>query len=211
MKQFPDKYFDLAISDPPYFKGVAKQNFYGSDICKAGVKRKKYKTIESWDDNIPDEKYFNELIRVSKDQIIWGINYFKFIHCSGRIIWDKLNDHSTFSKCEIASCSLIDSVQQFRYKWNGFLQENMKNKEEKIHPTQKPVALYSFLFKNYAKPGFKILDTHLGSGSSRIAAFYAGLDFVGFEIDEEYFKMQEQKFILTTGNSIDFFQTDRDT
>ena len=192
MKQFPDNYFDLAIVDPPYFKGVANKNFYGADISKTGVKRLS-SSSNKWDINIPDINYYIELKRISKHQIIWGCNYYDFHQPCGRIIWDKKNDTSTFSNCEIASTDLINSVKIFRYKWNGMLQENMRNKEVRIHPTQKPIALYTWLLNNYAKQGDKILDTHVGSASSLIACHKSGFDYVGFELDREYFDMATKR------------------
>lgn len=195
MAETPDKFYDLCICDPPYFKGVASVGFYGEKISKTGVKRGDYKSIEYWDKNIPGQEYFAELYRISKHQIVWGINYYEgFALNSGRIIWDKVNDDSSFSKAEIASCSFHDSVQMFRYMWNGMLQGDMKNKEKRIHPTQKPVALYKWLIQNYAKPGDKILDTHVGSGSIRIACDELGYEFTGYEIDEDYWKAQEKRF-----------------
>lgn len=120
MKEFPDKYFDIAIVDPPYFKGVEKSNYFGKDVSSTNVKRLSQHS-DHW--NIPDENYFNELFRVSKQQIIWGCNYFDYKYpSSGRLIWDNVNDSSTFSNCEIAYCSLIDHVKIFRYMWNGMLQ-----------------------------------------------------------------------------------------
>lgn len=162
-----------------------------------------YKQSEVW--QVPDERYFDELRRVSKQQIIWGVNYFNYSFSPGRVVWDKCNGASSFSDCEIAYCSLHDSVRLYRYMWNGmcqgksitegYIMQGDKSKNEKrIHPTQKPVALYAWLYQQYAKPGDKILDTHLGSGSSRIAAWKLGLDFVGFEIDKYYFDLQEQRF-----------------
>ena len=192
MKQIPDKYFELSIVDPPYFKGVANKNFYGSDVSTTGVKRLCSES-DNWDKNIPGIDYYEELKRVSKHQIIWGCNYYNFIQPVGRIVWDKKNDDSTFSNCELASISLIDSVKIFRYMWNGMLQENMKNKERRIHPTQKPVALYKWLLMNYAKQGDKIIDTHVGSASSFIAAYDMGYDILGFEIDKDYFDMANKR------------------
>ena len=192
MKQFPDKFFDLAVVDPPYFEGYAKKNYTGNDISTSGVKRQTSK-IKHWE--IPNEAYFNELFRVSKNQIIWGCNYYaKHIPHFGRIVWDKQNESSTFSKCEIASHSFGVIVEKFTFMWNGMLQKNMKNKEARIHPTQKPVALYDWIFQNYAKPNDKILDTHLGSGSSRIAAHKNNLPFWACELDPEYFEAQEKRF-----------------
>lgn len=205
MKQYPDKYFDLAICDPPYFDGPQKLGYYGERRSTHGVKRVTYKKIGKW--KVPGFEYYNELLRVSKHQIIWGINYFEFSNqVVGRIVWDKVNDQSSFSKCEIASCSLIETVQQFRYMWSGMMQGksiseghimqgNKKLNEKRIHSTQKPVALYRWLINKYAKQGFKILDTHIGSGSSRIAADIEGMCFVGFEIDTTCFNNQEKRFI----------------
>ena len=192
MKEFPDNYFDLAIVDPPYFKGVANKNFYGADYSTTNIKRLS-SSSDKWDNNIPTLEYYNELVRVSKHQIIWGINYFDFTHCHGRIVWDKNNESSTFSNCEIASISTIESVKIFRYTWNGMLQENMKNKEVRIHPTQKPVALYTWLLNNYAKEGYKILDTHVGSASSLIAFAKQGYQYVGFELDKDYYELAKNR------------------
>jgi site-specific DNA-methyltransferase (adenine-specific) len=187
MKDIQDGYFELAIVDPPYFKGLAKFGFYGEKVSNTGIKRGDYQNIECWDDNVPGLAYFQELQRVSKHQIVWGINYYaSYVSTVGRIIWDKVNDNSSFSKAEIASCSLHDSVQMFRYMWNGMLQGNMKNKEIRIHPTQKPVQLYRWLLKNYAKPGDKILDTHGGSCSSVIACLEMGFQYLAIEKDADY-------------------------
>lgn len=194
MGRFEDNFFDLAVVDPPYFKGAGSDGFYGKKFTKEGRKKGHYKGIDNWDSNIPDESYFTELKRVSKHQIIWGINYYEFSGCTGRLVWDKKNDDSTFSNCEIASCTLINHVKIFRYLWNGMLQENMKNKEKRIHPTQKPIALYDWIFSKFASKGMKILDTHLGSGSSRIAAHRAGLDFTGFELDKLCYENQNKRY-----------------
>lgn len=198
MKQIPDKYFDLAIVDPPYFKGPNKRQYYGRRINKLNIKRKDYSEIKDWD--IPDKQYFNDLLRVSKNQIIWGINYYNFYLGSGRIIWDKVNGKSSYSDCEIAYCSIHDSTRLFRYMWNGMnqgksiseghiMQGDKSKNEIRIHPTQKPVNLYKWILLNYAKQGDKILDTHVGSASSLIACHEMGFDFLGFEKDEEIFSL----------------------
>lgn len=194
MARYPDKYFDLAIVDPPYFQGVTNRKFYGREVSKTGVKRL-CSSSDKWDLNIPSLNYYEQLKRVSRHQIIWGINYFvDFIDVPvGRIIWDKINDTSTFSNCEVASNSLITSVKVFRYEWNGMLQGDMKNKESRIHPTQKPIALYKWLLKNYAKTGNLILDTHVGSASSLIACHDMGFDAVGFEMDADYYKASKRR------------------
>ncbi len=198
MRQFPDKYFELATVDPPYFSGPEKRGYYGRTISPIGVQRH-YKKSDNW--RVPGREYFEELARVSQNQIIWGCNYYQYIFPgSGRIIWDKCNGESSFSDAEIAYCSMHDSVRVFRYMWNGMMQgksisegwvqEGDKRKNEvRIHPTQKPVALYEWLLTKYAKAGDKILDTHVGSASSLIACHNLGFDYVGFEIDKTYFDM----------------------
>lgn len=187
MKRYPDKFFNLAIVDPPYGNidaiGLADNKNKG----KQATKRTNYKLFE----NIaPDDEYYIELERVSKNQIVWGGNFLGL--CGGVIVWQK--NGTAFGEAEVAICSTHKSVRVFEYTWNGMLQQNMKDKEIRIHPTQKPVALYEWILKNYAKEGDVILDTHLGSGSSRIACHKAGLDFVGCEIDKEYFDKQEARF-----------------
>lgn len=193
MARYPDKYFDLAVVDPPYFEEYGKENYTGNDISTSGVKRQTAK-INYWE--VPNKNYFDELYRVSKNVIIWGCNYYaKHIPHVGRIVWDKKNDDSTFSKCELASHSFGVRVDIFRYMWNGMLQENMKEKELRIHPTQKPTALYDWIYKNYLPEGGKVIDTHLGSGSNRIAANKSGnIDFVGCELDKDYFEAQEKRY-----------------
>ena len=194
MKTIPDKYFSLCVVDPPYGIGESgAKNHSRSKLAKA----QNYKAFFGNDKEPPNQDYFNELLRVSKNQIVWGANHFISkipidSHCW--IVWDKQNGESDFADCELAWTSFGSAVRIFRFKWNGMLQGDMKNKEERIHPTQKPVALYRWIFQHYAKEGDKILDTHLGSGSSRIAAYEAGLDFVGCEIDKEYFDKQEERF-----------------
>ena len=173
LKQFPDKYFELAIVDPPYFSGPEKREFFGSKVSKIGVNRV-YRKSDEW--VVPGQEYFNELSRVSKKYIVWGCNYYDFDFNSGRIVWDKVNDSSNYSDCELAATNIFNHVRIFRFMWNGMLQGsladgskmegNKKLNEKRIHSTQKPVQLYKWLLKNYAKPGDKILDTHGGSFSS---------------------------------------------
>lgn len=193
MKTFKDKQFSLAIVDPPYFNGPEKLGYYGVPISKTKVKRKAYNIIASW--NVPGQKYYDELLRVSKEQIIWGINYFNFSGVpSGRIVWDKKkNDSCTFSDGEIASCSMNETVKFFRYKWDGFLQENMKYKQQKIHPTEKPVQLYKWLLLNYAKEGDTILDTHFGSLSIGIACHDLKFDLTAIELDKDYYEQAKKR------------------
>jgi len=180
MSTLPDKFFDLAPVDPPY--GIDADNFNLGTECHKKLKSK-------WVDNfIPDKKYFIELFRISKYQIIWGGNYFtKYLDPNNNwIIWYKNNAGVSFSMAEMAWSSIKKNIQIFEYRPMGKL--------NKIHPTQKPVALYKWLLKNYAQPGWKIFDSHVGSGSSRIACYDMGFDFTGCENDKDYWQAQEDRF-----------------
>ena len=178
MRTLPDKYFDLAVVDPPY----------GIKITKSGRLNKYNSSDEAWDNVPPSPEYFKELFRVSRKQIIWGGNYFNLPPTKCFLIWDKQQpEEVSFSSCEFAWTNIDGCAKTF-------YMSPLHTKEMRIHPTQKPVALYAWIFNKYAKEGDKILDTHLGSGSSRIAAYNFGLDFVGLEIDEEFFKRQEERF-----------------
>lgn len=186
LKQTPDNFYSLALVDPPY--GIGEDGLKNHSRGKCAV-AKKY-TPKSWDKNSPDKCFFDELIRVSKNQIIFGANHFvsKIPYDSSCwIVWDKENGENDFADCELAWTSFKTSVRKFTFRWVGMLQGNMKQKEIRIHPTQKPVALYKWILKNYAKEGDTILDTHLGSGSSAIASHDGGFEFTGIELDEEYF------------------------
>ena len=194
MKTLPDKAFELAIVDPPYGIGESgDKNHSRTKLARA----KDYKAFSGNDKEPPPAEYFSELFRVSKNQIVWGANHFISrmpLDASCWVVWDKQNGDNDFADCELAWCSFPSAVRKFEFRWAGMLQGNMANKENRIHPTQKPVKLYEWLLTHYAKQGDKILDTHLGSGSSRIAAYNLGFDFVGCEIDEDYFKAQEERF-----------------
>ena len=208
MKEFPDKYFDLAIVDPPYGRkehGGRNRSRYvrQKNGSKIFVKDGQYEN-RKWDNEPPSEEYFNELMRVSKNQIIFGCNYFDYPLIGGRIVWDKCNDGSDQSDAEIAYCSMNDRVDIFRYMWRGMFQGksitegatqqgNKRLNEKRMHPTQKPVALYEWLLNRYAKPNDIILDTHVGSASSLIACYNTNHKFVGFELDEYYYKVSKQR------------------
>lgn len=195
MKRFKENHFDLAIVDPPYFDGPNKKGYFGKGYSSLGVKRANYyQLIDSW--KLPDKAYFKKLKHISRNQIIWGANHFcnAFDASSaGWIVWDKINGNSSFADAELAYSSFDKAVRTFRYMWNGMHQGRFggtqAHKEKRIHPTQKPVVLYEWLLGNYAKSGDVILDTHLGSGSSAIAAINMGLEFVGIEMDENYFNL----------------------
>lgn len=190
MARYPDNYFDLAIVDPPYGINVSKTgNVGGGKLAKVKNYGKK-----DWDNSIPTKEYFKELQRVSKNQIIWGgnymIEYLQNTPCF--LIWDK-NNTRDFADAELAWTSFETSTRIFKYTWNGMLQEDMKNKETRIHPTQKPVALYKWLLDKYAKQGDKILDTHLGSGSIAIACHDYGFELTACELDKEYYDKAIQR------------------
>lgn len=198
MAQVPDKFFDLAVVDPPY--GINENGEKNGTRGKLALAQK-YTSFHGHDKAPPTSKYFDELRRVSKNQIIFGANHFISripidSHCW--LVWDKENGETDFADCELAWTSFQSSVRIFRFRWNGMLQGDMANKEHRIHPTQKPTALYRWIFQRYAKPGDKILDTHLGSGSSRIAAHEAHLDFIGCELDPVYFHKEEERFAAYT-------------
>jgi site-specific DNA-methyltransferase (adenine-specific) len=186
METLPDKAFDLAIVDPPY--GIGENGDRNESRGKLAV-AKDYKAFAGGDVDAPPVEYFNELQRVSRNQIVWGANHFidriaKPSPCW--IVWDKENT-GDFADCELAYTSFNTAVRKFKFTWNGMIQGDMKNKEARIHPTQKPVKLYEWLLTNYAKPGQRILDTHLGSMSSVIACNNLGYEMVGMELDEDYY------------------------
>lgn len=194
MATLPDQAFDLAIVDPPY--GIGESGKTNKSRGKMAI-AKDYKSFAGDDLLPPDIEYFKELQRVSHHQIVWGANHFMQNIGLGSpcwIVWDKLNGTSGFADCELAYTSFKSAVRRFSFRWAGMLQGDMKNKEERIHPTQKPVQLYQFILQNYAKPGQKILDTHLGSGSSAIAAKNFGVDFVGCELDKDYYDAAVLRF-----------------
>jgi len=183
MARYKDNHFDLAIVDPPYGGNDAIGLKDNTSKNKQATKRTNYNVFK----NIaPSKKYFDELIRVSKNQIVWGVNFYNNYDLSGgRLVWDKKG--TAFGRAEMAYLSMTKSVNICEIIWNGMIQHNMKNKEHRIHPTQKPVKLYEWLLMNYAKEGDKILDTHLGSGSIAIACHNLGFDLTACELDTEYY------------------------
>ena len=183
MARYKDNHFDLAIVDPPYMENIDEYMGMNKRLENKG-KVKVYSNVENF--GKPKDNYFNELKRVSKNQIIWGCNHFNNFGF-GRIIWDKDNS-GQFNDCELAYQSKSNAVRIYKCRWNGMLQYDMKNKERRIHPTQKPIKLYEWLLMNYAKEGDKILDTHLGSGSIAIACHNLGFDLTACELDREYYE-----------------------
>lgn len=214
MKEFPDKFFDIAIVDPPYGIGLMSMNYTTSGAVRnhgyTAAVRRDYRKQSEWDKK-PDKSYFDELFRVSRNQIIWGGNYFTDCLPPSKsfVVWDKRcsdNMRNDFSDCELAWMSSGMGVARvYRYVWNGMIQGNMKDKEDRFHPTQKPVSLYQWLLHNYAKPGFKVLDTHAGSASSLIACHRAGLEAWGFEIDQEYFSKAKER-LEREKNQVNLFE-----
>ncbi len=184
MKEFPDKFFDLAVCDPPY--SIKRFKNGETSILR------KYGSLKSVNDERPTNEYFDELFRVSKNQIVWGFNHLCDLlpPTTEFIFWYKHQPVETYSDGELAWTSFNKTAKCFDYAYFG----NIGADTYRIHPTQKPVALYQWILSKYAKQGDKILDTHLGSGSSRIACYNGGYDFWGYEIDKEYFEKQEQRF-----------------
>tara|TARA_R100000951_G_scaffold50026_1_gene42258 strand:- start:96 stop:749 length:654 start_codon:yes stop_codon:yes gene_type:complete len=188
LKEMQDNEFNLAIVDPPYGINFGEFNRTNKDSNGNRFKANKYKQ-SNWDDEIPSNEYFIELLRVSKNQIIWGGNYFPYLWqkgCKGFIFWYKGNPVPNFSDGELAWTSFNKVAKQFDFRYYGAL-EGKTSASKKYHPTQKPIALYEWLLMNYAKEGDKILDTHLGSGSIAIACHNLGYDLEGYELDKEYF------------------------
>jgi site-specific DNA-methyltransferase (adenine-specific) len=199
LRSCKDKQFDLAVVDPPYGIKADENAFKNGVNCKANGFKEHKNT--NWDNEIPTLEYFTELFRVSKEQIIWGGNYFTDIlpPVMSWIIWDKMQYNFSFSDGEMAWYSRNTKMKIFRYargNESGFAPK-LKGTERvgiNIHPTQKPIGLYDWIFRNYAKPNDTILDTHMGSQSSRISAYKAGLDFTGCELDPEYFEQGNERF-----------------
>jgi site-specific DNA-methyltransferase (adenine-specific) len=211
MRQYPDNYFDLAVVDPPYGINASKPSKKPNhpkqkNGGRLSVKASNYVKKE-WDKTAASISYVNEVNRISNRSIIFGGNYIGAV--GGVLVWDKLNGSSDQYDAELATLSFTKEVRTVYYMWAGMFQGlhcsgdikkallqngNKTENEKRIHPTQKPVALYDWIFKNYAEPGQKILDTHLGSGSSRIAAHKAKLHFTGFELDADYFAASEKRF-----------------
>ena len=191
MKTFADKQFDLAIVDPPY--GI---NMDGGVI---GISRKAKNRMyekKEWDAKAPEETFFKELMRVSKNQIIFGANHFISripFDSSCWIVWNKENGANPFADCELAWTSFKKAVRMFTFRWQGMLQGNMKNKEVRFHPTQKPIQLYGWILNNFAQPGMKILDTHGGSMSSMIACHRGGYEATCIEMDKTYYEKAKKR------------------
>ena len=190
MKEIPDKYFDLAIVDPPYGIGAGSKKFINRNT--ANERAEKFYKDNDWDKTRPPKEYFEELFRVSKNQIIWGGNYFVDLLRPARcfIVWDKMTGDNSYADCELALTSIDGNAKLFKKLWLG---AHAQDADGRFHPTQKPIALYHWLLNNYAKEGDKILDTHVGSASSLIACHDMGFEYLGFELDEDYYNMATER------------------
>lgn len=195
MKELPDKSIDIAIVDPVY-GGVTQGGYMkNAESAKRKAKAIQYNTAV-WDQPKTDREYFEELFRVSKNQVIWGGNYFANMlpPSQGWIVWDKQRSEGIkFADCELAWTSFNRATRIVRYRWDGFLQGDMKHKEKRIHPCQKPVNIYIYILRNYAKEGDTVLDTHVGSGSSLIACEQTGHKYIGIELDESYYAESKKR------------------
>lgn len=198
MKGLPDKSIDLLLADPPY--GIGNNTTYRKNSYSKITKTKDYGNY-IWNNSIPSREYFDEMFRVSKNQIIWGANYFMSnmpYNSSCWIVWDKDNLSSTFADCELAWTSFHSAVRKYRYRWNGMLQENMKNKEVRYHPTQKPIPLFSWILKNYSKEGDTILDPFTGSGTTALACIKTNRNYICIEKEPEYVEIINKRIKLET-------------
>jgi len=196
MKKLPDDYFDLIITDPPYGIKRNKLNMgKGGGVAKH-IDYGDYK----WDDEIPSSAHFFEMLRISKNQIIFGGNYMtEYLPPSSCwIVWDKDNGNTDFADCELAWCSFDTAVRKFKYKWSGMLQENMSWKEKRLHPTQKPVALGRWILEKFANKGDRIFDPFAGSGSFLVACKQLRFEYVGCEINKSYVDIAIQRLSQKT-------------
>lgn len=208
IKSLPDKSFNMGIIDPPYgigedgSKNHSRSNktgkgWPGMTVRGKEIKSKDYVPFEGGDSDAPSKEFFIELFRVCETVILWGANHYierlPQQNASCWIVWDKVNGNNDFADCELAWTNIPKAVRQFTYRWHGMLQEDMRNKEERVHPTQKPVALYKWLLEKYGTSGMSVLDTHLGSASSAIAAYDLGFNFTGIELSDHYYQVANER------------------
>jgi site-specific DNA-methyltransferase (adenine-specific) len=184
MKQLPDKCIDLVLTDPPYGINEDGASNHSRGHLAAATKFDK----KSWDKTKPSKEYFNEMQRIGKNQIIFGGNYFiEYLRSTPCfLVWDKDNGNSDFADCELAWCSFNSAVRKFKFRWHGMLQENMMNKEKRLHPTQKPVSLFQWILQNYSEPGMTIFDPFSGSGTTAIACLETGRNYILIEKEPDY-------------------------
>jgi len=189
LKEIPDNSIDCIITDPPYGIGESQ----GKNATRRGVCKPTDYGYSNWDAQPPSKHYFNEIIRTSKEQIIFGGNYFELPPSSCWIVWDKENGNDDFADCELAWTSFKSAVRIFHYRWAGMLQGDMRHKEKRCHPTQKPLPLMKWIVEKYTKEGDTILDPFMGSGTTGVACKMLNRNFIGIEIDETYFKLAEKR------------------
>ena len=198
MRAMDDNQFDLACVDPPYGIKASNNARANTQHGKALATSKDY-GFKTWDFERPSDEYFSELRRVSTNQIIWGGNYYGLSGTPCFIVWDKKNGNNGYADCELAWSSFPTAVRMFSYQWHGMLQENMANKEVRIHPTQKPVALCEYLIKTYTNEGEWVLDNCMGSGTTGVACVNTNRNFIGIEQEEKYFIIAKQRIMDTQG------------
>lgn len=202
MKRVPDKYFDLVLTDPPY--GINAHKKRGDTGKNKHIKQRDYKGGE-WDTKIPEQEIFEEIFRISKNAIIFGGNYFLeyLYNTSSFLVWDKLNGDNLYADCELAWTNFKSAVRKYEYKWHGFIQQDMANKETRYHPTQKPVELFKLILRDYAKEGFKIYDPFLGSGTTALACeglTHLKLEWVGTELEPDYVAIANKRLEQVQGS-----------
>ena len=191
----PDKSVDLVVTDPPYGINIASNGKVGGvDSITKKAKLTDY-GVCTWDKFIPSREYFQEMMRISKNQIIFGGNYFveHLYNSPCWLVWDKGNEGTVFADCELAWTSFKSAVRKYKYTWNGMIQENMRNKEQRFHPTQKPIGLFEWILDNYSDPNSIILDPFLGSGTTAIAAHNTGRKFIGIEKEQRYVEIAKKR------------------
>jgi site-specific DNA-methyltransferase (adenine-specific) len=203
MKSIPDQKIDLVLTDPPYGIGINKMSFARGQ--QSGLaKRGDYRGMCDWDSQRIGPEFFKEMLRISKNQIIFGGNYYTdiLVPTKSWIVWDKKRQdkfHNDFADCELAWCSL-GQARIFRYLWHGMIQQNMKEKEKRYHPTQKPVGLFRQILEEYSQKGQLVCDPFMGVGSVGIACQELGRGFVGIEINQGYFDIANRRINQTTEN-----------
>jgi site-specific DNA-methyltransferase (adenine-specific) len=194
MKQVPDNYFDLVLTDPPYGIGASNERFTPEN--ETWVNKKKVGYVEKqWDEKVPEQEYFDEIIRISKNQIIWGANYFGLK--GGYIFWDKKETMPTYSKGELAWCSMINRVEKYEYLWSGY---KKAHQEKRTHPTQKPARLFELIITDYTEKGHKIFDPFMGSGTTAVACQSLGLDWCGCELEADYVAIANKRLEAVQGS-----------
>lgn len=205
MREVPDNYYDLILTDPPYGIDVNNQGWHTYDCMFGGgqgVKSERKYDAKDWDKEIPSKEIFEQILRISKNQIIFGGNYFiEYLHNSNCwLFWDKDNGGNDFADGELAWTSFKSAVRKYKFRWNGMLQQDMANKEKRQHPTQKPVELFKLILRDYAKENFKIYDPFIGSGTTAVACQSLGIDWCGCELEPDYVSIANKRLSQVQGS-----------